>query len=210
MDDFAKTSENGKPKSPPAAAQPAGGYERDAQIVTEMSAAGALSIVIGKTLQNAVRPPGYKVYRDEFLKASGASQDALEVLMLEQIAVAHHRILGLHSQAAGVETPEMIEVLTSAAAKLTAEMRRLCLAVREYRAPVGPRSVTLVKTQNVAGGDQRIALLDKRPSVPTQNIETTAISDNQNKALTHEVTSTFDSPIFELASAPIESVQRLG
>ena len=104
----------------------------------------------------------------------------------------------------------MIELLNGAASKLTAEFRRLCLAVKEYRSPTVPKSVTVVRQQNLAGGDQRIALVDQRPAGPTQNIETTADSTNQKKAITHEVTPTFESPILELASTPIESVQRLG
>ena len=44
----------------------------------------------------------------------------------------------------------MIEVLNAAATKLTAEIRRLCLAVREYRAPITPKNVTVVRQQNVA------------------------------------------------------------
>ena len=207
MVEFATTRENGKPKSQPtAAAQPAGDYQRDATIVSEMSVAGVLSVVVGKNLQNAVRPAGFKIYRDDFLKASGAPEDPLEVVMLEQIAVAHHRILSLHAEAAQAETAEMIEVLNAAATKLAAELRRLCLAVREYRSPITAKHVTLVKQQNLAGGDQQIALVDKSPSGSTDNLAAISDSTNQKKAITHEVTPTFDAAILGRNRAPIESV----
>ena len=134
MVDSAKTPENSRPKSLTAAAHAAGEFNRDAEIVSEMSAAGTLAVVIGKSLQNAVRPAGFKVYRDQVLKAGGDPSDPLESMLLEQVMIAHHRILSLHAEAARAETSEMIEVLNAAATKLTAEMRRLCLAVREYRA----------------------------------------------------------------------------
>ena len=106
MDEFAKPTENGKTKLPPAAAQPASDYQRDATIVSEMSAAGVLSIVAGKSLQNAVRAPGYKVYRDQVLKAGGNPSDPLEAMMLEQATVAHHRILNLHVQSRRLNLPK--------------------------------------------------------------------------------------------------------
>ena len=112
MVDSAKTPENGKTKSPTAVAQTAAGdYQRDATIVSEMTAAGVLSIVAGRSLQNAVRAPGYKVYRDQVLKAGGNPSDPLEAMLLEQAMVAHHRLMGLHAEAARAESPEMIEVL---------------------------------------------------------------------------------------------------
>ena len=194
MLDSAKPLENGKSKLPPAAPQPAGDFQRDAKIVSEMSAAGVLSVVVGTNLQNAVRPAGFKIYRDDFLKASGAPEDPLEVVMLEQIAVAHHRILALHAEAARAETAEMIEVLNAAATKLAAELRRLCLAVREYRSPIASKNVMVVKQQNVAGGDQKIALVDNRPNDvgPHPTESEPALLENR-KALTHEKAPLFDA-----------------
>ena len=152
---------NDKPNSLSLSGQPVADFDRDAAIVTEMTTPGTLSVVVGKTLQERVRPAGYKVYRDQLLKASGSPTDPLVVMLLEQAAVAHHRILDLHAQAAKVDSPEMIEVLNVAATKLLAEFRRLCLAVREYRSPVVAKNVTMVKQQNVAAGDQRIAMVEQ-------------------------------------------------
>ncbi len=207
MTELTVASEIGKPNSPPPVAQPASEFQRDATIVSEWSTAGVLSVVVGKSLHNAVRPAGYKVYLDELLKASGAPTDPLEKMLVEQITVAHHRILALHAQAAQAESPEMIEVLNAAATKLAAEMRRLCLALREYRSPITPKNVTVVKQQNLAAGDQQIALVDKSSSGSTQKIsKRSAVSTNQKKAITHEVTPTFDAAILGRNRAPIESV----
>ena len=146
---------------------------------------------------------------DDVLKAAGAPSDPMEKMLIEQITLAHHRILTLHADAAQAEAPELIEVLNTAASKLTAEFRRLCLSLKEYRAPVSAKNVTVVQ-QNVAGGDQRIALVDQRQSNATpEKIESNPELLNQ-KAITHEISPIFDSPILGLDSAPIESVQRAG
>ena len=52
---------------------------------------------------------------------------------------------------------EMAEAYTASAAKLMAEHRRLTLALRQYRAPVLAKQVTVVK--NVAAGDQQVAVM---------------------------------------------------
>ena len=162
--------------------------------MTELSAAGALSVVVGRSLKNSVRPAGFKLYRDELLRASGSPTDPLEVMMLEQAAVAHHRILNLHAQAAGVESAEMIEVLNTAATKLTAEFRRLCLAVREFRAPIVPKSVTLVKQQNLSAGNQQVALIDGTGHSVASGKTTDDIElVSKQEALTHEAPSIFNA-----------------
>ena len=207
MAEVAKTSEIGKPKTPPAAGQPAAEFQRDAAIVSELSAAGVLSVVIGKNLKSSVHPAGFKLYRDQLLKASGDPSDPLEAMMLEQIMIAHHRVLCLHAEAAQAETPELIEVLNSAASRLTAEFRRLCLAVREYRARADPRSVTLVKTQNVAGGDQKIALVDNRPNgVGPHPTESEPELLENRKALTHEKATLFDASVTGSKIPQIEAI----
>jgi hypothetical protein len=87
-------------------------------------------------------------------------------------------------------------VLNTAATKLTSEFRRLCLAVREFRAPVVPKSVTLVKQQNVAGGDQQIALVDNRPNgVGPHPTESEPVLLENQKALTHEKAPLFDASV---------------
>jgi hypothetical protein len=209
MSETREPTENGKSKPLPEAAQPVGNYQRDADIVTQLSGAGALSIVIGKSLKGSVRAAGIKIYLDDVLKAAGATSDPIEKMLIEQITVGHHQILTLHAEAAQAETPELIDFFSSAASKLTAEFRRLCLALREYRSPIAPKNVTLVRQQNLSAGDQQIALIDKRPSVPTQHIETTADPTNQNKVITHETSPTIDSfPRVNCSST--ESLQRAG
>ena len=208
MDDSAIPSENGKTKSPPAIAQTAAGdYQRDATIVQELSTAGVLAVIIGKSLKGSVRAPGYKVYRDQVLKAGGDPSDPLEAMLLEQAMVAHHRILSLHAEAARAETPEMIEVINAAATKLTAEFRRLCLAVREYRAPITPKNVTLVRQQNLAAGDQKIALVDNRPNgVGPHPTESEPELLENRKALTHEKAPLFDASVTGSKIAQIEAI----
>ena len=58
MVDSAIPSENGQTKSPPAIAQTAAGdYQRDATIVSRVSTAGVLAVVIGKSLKMPSEQP---------------------------------------------------------------------------------------------------------------------------------------------------------
>ena len=122
MDEFAKPTENGKTKLPTAAAQPDSGFQRDAEIVSELTAAARFSPL---SLANRFKLPSGLRLQGLYGPCSESRRrptDPLETMLLEQITVAHHRVLALHAEAAQADSPEMIEVLNAAAAKLTAEI----------------------------------------------------------------------------------------
>jgi hypothetical protein len=133
--------------------------EHGAQVVKEASAMGVLSILAQKIFKKQIPPACYQQYRNHILADSGAPSDPLEMMMLEQQIWAHFRIADLHVEAAVATSPELIELYTAAGAKLMGEFRRTCLAIREYRSPVVAKHITLVKQQNVAAGDQQVALI---------------------------------------------------
>jgi hypothetical protein len=148
--------------------------------------------------------PSYKLYRDEILAASGNPTDPIEVLLIEEFLWAHHRLGQLHVEAAAAKTKDMIEVYNSAAARLMAELRRSALALREYRSPV-PKQVTVVRQQNVAAGDQQIALVEggQRPPAQEKNSVQSELGSNQPK-VQHVSDANFDpTPI----SRPAEPAQ---
>lgn len=108
-------------------------------------------------IRNGQSGPSCATYLDNFLEEAGAPTDPVERMLLEQIAIAHHGIGRLHTEAASATTPEAANIYNSAAAKLLGEFRRCVLALREYRLPVAVKNVTVVKQQNVAAGNQQIA-----------------------------------------------------
>ncbi len=104
---------------------------------------------------------GFKLYIDRLLGGSGNSGDAIERMLIEQIALAHLRIAELHVQAATATTPEAAKIYATAATRLTGEFRRLVLALRQYRQPTPKRSITFVKQQNLVAGGQQVAYVDQ-------------------------------------------------
>lgn len=106
----------------------------------------------------------------------------------------HFRIADLHVQAALATSPEHLEVYTTAVAKLMGEFRRTSLAIREFRSPIVAKNITVVKQQNVAAGDQQVALIEGRqPETPSgDKIVDSELGGNQG-LLTHEHSTNFDT-----------------
>ncbi|MCY2987814.1 MAG: hypothetical protein NTY19_08125 [Planctomycetota bacterium] len=112
---------------------------------------------------------GFRLYLDKLLVDAGRPTDPIELMMIEQIALAHFRIAELHVQVEQSRTAEEAKVYSTAAVRLTGEFRRLALALRQYRQPLLPkRSVAFIKQQNVAAGDQQVAYL--APGIPKNQI----------------------------------------
>lgn len=84
------------------------------------------------------------------LKITSGVKDPVEKMLVQQFTVAHHRLFQLHTQAAETQNLEAVKVYNAAAARLQGEIRRLALAIRQYRAPVATRTFTVVEQQNVA------------------------------------------------------------
>jgi hypothetical protein len=194
MVDFTKPTENGKSKPPPSTDPTPADYDRGAMILKELSGSATLATLVGKNLKGAVAPPAFKLYRDQLLRDSGQPTDAIEIMLLEQLMWAHHRVGDLHVQAATASSPQTSDVYGAAAVKLMAEFRKTSLALREYRSPVVAKQINIVKQQNVAAGDQQIALVDNRPNNvgPHPTEPEHALLENQ-KALTHEKATLFNA-----------------
>jgi len=129
----------------------------------------------------------FKAYRDDLMRDAGNPADPIEVMLIEQLMMAHHNVGRLHMQAAAARDPEEARACNAAAVRLMAEFRRSALALRTYRVPAGPRHFTAVKQLNLAGGGQQIALVEGRagpgPEAPLSSPDTELGS---TRALGHE------------------------
>jgi hypothetical protein len=130
----------------------------EASVIEETFGAGILTSI--SSLSSQAGPGGFKVYRDRVLAASGAPKDPIEEMFIEQLLWAHHRVASLHVGATLAKGIDQVSALTSASAKLMAEFRKSGLALREYRSPTVPQQLTVVKQQNVAAGNQQVALVE--------------------------------------------------
>jgi hypothetical protein len=95
---------------------------------------------------------GAKVFLNSYLRDAGNPTDPIEIMLLEQFAMAHFRLGQLHIQADVATDAERLKILNAVAVRLLGELRRLALAIRLYRTPVSPKQFAVVHQQNVAAG----------------------------------------------------------
>jgi hypothetical protein len=77
---------------------------------------------------------GYQIFRDRILADCGAPTDPIEVMVIEQLILAHLNTGLLHCRASNSRSIENAAVYLSAAARLMAEFRRSALGLQAYRA----------------------------------------------------------------------------
>ena len=159
----------------------------------ELSAAATLATLVGKNFKGAVSLQAFKIYHDQLLRDSGQPTDAIEVMLIEQLMWAHHRIGDLHVQSSMADSSETTEIYNSAATRLMSEFRRTSLALREYRSAIVPTQVTVVRQQNLAAGNQQVALIDGSGQGVASGKTTDDIELVSKEALTHEAPSTFNA-----------------
>jgi hypothetical protein len=114
---------------------------REAEAIRSGYITAAMATAHGSNGQ--LGPAGFQLFLEQFLKDAGMPTNPVTRMILEQTAFAHLRVADLHADAAGAKSPEMIKVLTGAAARLLGEIRRLALtllALGEGKpAPAKPR-----------------------------------------------------------------------
>jgi hypothetical protein len=135
-------------------------YGQLGQTIAEAFPASVLNNVAGKVFKGAVNPGGFKAFLDSVLAAAGGPSDPVEIMMVQQLTWAHHHAGNLVSSAAQATTLQEVEVYNQALARIMGEFRRCSLALREYRSGASPKQITVVKQQNVAAGNQNVAMID--------------------------------------------------
>ena len=76
----------------------------------------------------------YKLYRDHLLADCGSPTDPIEIMIIEQLALAHFNLGLLSCKAANAGKVEAVGVYSGAAARMMGEFRRSALALQAYRA----------------------------------------------------------------------------
>jgi hypothetical protein len=75
----------------------------------------------------------YKVFLERLVEDAGNPQDPVEVMMLEQLALAHFRIGQLHASAGQAKGIEAAKIYNAVTARMLGEFRRTALALRLYK-----------------------------------------------------------------------------
>lgn len=183
-----------------AAAQRLAVAKRQAENLEELTAAVYLKGLATKSFGDAFDPAAYQAFRDKFLRDAGDSADPLEQMLLEQAMLCHHHIGHLHQRALDATSPEAAKVFYSALARLQGESRRLALALRIYRSPLKSKHFTVVRQQNIAAGDQQVALVEG--AAMTSNKVPNSCDDTQVVSTAHLVKATQDDTTFSRNSEP--------
>ena len=105
----------------------------EAYFMREMHTSGSLGILVKATKIGEGGPlsvAGVQAYRDQLVEDA---VDAVEEMMLEQLAFAHFQTCRLHSAVARSMDVATVSALATAAARLMAEFRRSALALQAYR-----------------------------------------------------------------------------
>jgi len=76
---------------------------------------------------------GYRAFLDRIFADAGSPSDPVEVMLLEQLVLAHLRAGQLQAQAGMAEGLEAVRLYNAAAARLLAEFRKTALALKSYR-----------------------------------------------------------------------------
>jgi len=133
--------------------------QQKAGIIKNLAFPAAMAVAI--PVAQDIGTAAFVLYRDGLIRDAGSPTDPIEIMLIEQIALAHHRIGQLHAQAEQSKSVEESKVFMMAAVRLTGELRRLALALNQYRQPMPKRQFTIVKQQNVSRAGQQIAYFDR-------------------------------------------------
>lgn len=107
---------------------------RQAEALREAAFPAYMASALG--LSNQFGPEGYQLYLNQVIEGTGNPKDPIERMLVEQLAILHHRIGQLHVDAAHTKGVEASKIYNAATARLLGEFRRTALALRVYRTPV--------------------------------------------------------------------------
>lgn len=140
---------------------------------------------------------------EQIRQDAGVAGDPMAQLLVDGAVLAHGQAARLMAQAQG-QSPQVAAIYHNASAKYLGETRKQVLALREYRAPVVSKQLTVVQQQNVAHGDQQVACITANvtlvsPSAALSDMFATLVTDAYSPAaaITHEPSKTIDEMIVE-------------
>ena len=113
---------------------------RHALNLHNVAAAGWLFWIVRCTMsEDVISPEAFKMYRDILLEDVGSPIDPIEIMLVEQLALAHFAIGRLQIKACIMEDAKLSATFSDAATRLLGEFRRCSLALEDYRAKQAAR-----------------------------------------------------------------------
>jgi len=97
-------------------------------------------------IEGQVRASGCRVLLDRILANAADPADAIEVMLIEQLTMAHYRAAQLQAQAAEAKNLEAAQIYNTSAGRMLSEFRKTALAMQTYR----EKSLALARAEREA------------------------------------------------------------
>jgi hypothetical protein len=136
--------------------------ERGAAFLRDGICAVSLTSAVDKGVATAIPVTSFQVYRDALLKDLGGQPDPLQVMLAEQLAVAHHTQLRLQARVGVSKEADECHMLAQAASQMMAEFRRTAVIFREFQAQV----IKPLEASHLPGGGRDMQYPDEPPAAP--------------------------------------------
>ena len=104
-----------------------------AQRLTKCSGAVYAASVVATTMPGLNDTEVWMHYLDKVAVDANAASNPITRMLTDQITIQFHRLGALHSSSANAKTPEAVVAYNAAAARLTAEMRKCMVTLRELQ-----------------------------------------------------------------------------
>jgi len=129
----------GKPQASPVKPQPVEPtieeiIAQQAVNLKDVAGASQMYIAVSSSIAPDISTEAFKIYRQKLLEQAGSPTDPIEIMLIEQIALAHFHIGRLHLRSCSTADGLLSVAFADAATRLTAEFRRSALALEDYRA----------------------------------------------------------------------------
>ena len=102
---------------------------------------------MASSLSSGIDPQAFPLYRDKLLKEAGDPSDPIEIMLIEQLALAHFNIGRLQIRSSSVQDAKLAVAYSDAATRLLGEFRRCTLALEDYRAKQAARKTAITNTE---------------------------------------------------------------
>ena len=133
--------------------------------------------------------PTLRVYRNKLLQDAGSPSDPIEIMLIEQLALAHFNVGRLQIKSCSVEDPKLAVAFSDAATRLLGEFRRCTLALEDFRAKQAAR-----KDRNESTADAEKKSPAEHNGTPRPSTNGKKPSKGKKKARDAQVTTNGEIP----------------
>ena len=91
----------------------------------------AASMAVALGFKDQIDPRAWRLYLDQILQDAGQPTDPIKIMLLEQAAICHLQSLQLQGEAKLADDTSEAEICHAAAARYTAELRKIALTLKQ-------------------------------------------------------------------------------